>query len=135
MYPDRLLNNHWPTKKPKLERRQTVAFVKFGKQHGSPRHLSFPVSEFHTKSWRSILHGVYNESRPYTFYFAPVWMRSIAMSVCVCLSARLSQTRRPTSADRIARRQFQAAGQPVSRTQASDAMTSRLPRYEAKCVQ
>jgi len=34
-----------------------------------------------------------------------------------------------------ARRQFQATGQPVSRTQASDAMTSRLPHYEAKCVQ
>jgi len=31
--------------------------------------------------------------------------------------------------------QFQATGQPVSRTQASDAMTSRLPRYEMKCVQ
>jgi len=34
-------------------------------------------------------------------------------------------TRRPASADRTARRQFQATGQPVSRTQASDAMTSR----------
>jgi len=44
-------------------------------------------------------------------------------------------TRRPASADRTTRRQFQATGQPVSRTQASDAMTSRLPRYEAKCVQ
>ena len=44
-------------------------------------------------------------------------------------------TRRPASADRTARRQFQATGQPVSRTQASDAMTSRLPRYEGKCVQ
>jgi len=44
-------------------------------------------------------------------------------------------TRRPASADRTARRQFQATGQPVSRTQASDAMTSRLPRYDAKCVQ
>jgi len=44
-------------------------------------------------------------------------------------------TRRPASADRTARRQFQATGQPVSRTQASDAVTSRLPRYEAKCVQ
>ena len=44
-------------------------------------------------------------------------------------------TRRPASADRTARRQFQATGQPVNRTQASDAMTSRLPRYEAKCVQ
>jgi len=44
-------------------------------------------------------------------------------------------TRRPASADRTACRQFQATGQPVSRTQASDAMTSRLLRYEAKCVQ
>jgi len=44
-------------------------------------------------------------------------------------------TRRPASAVRTARRKFQATGQPVSRTQASDAMTSRLPRYEAKCVQ
>ena len=45
------------------------------------------------------------------------------------------RTRRPSSAHRTARRQFQATGQPVSRTQASYAMTSRLPRYEAKCVQ
>ena len=44
-------------------------------------------------------------------------------------------TRRPASADRTARRQFQATGQPVSRTQASDGMTSRLPSYEAKYVQ
>jgi len=48
---------------------------------------------------------------------------------------RTSLTRRPASADRTACRQFQATGQPVSRTRASDAMTSRLPRYEAKCVQ
>jgi len=41
-------------------------------------------------------------------------------------------TRMPASADRTARLQFQATGQPVSRTQASDAMTSRLARYEAK---
>jgi len=45
------------------------------------------------------------------------------------------KTRRPASANRTARRQFQATDQPVSRTQASDAMTSQLPRYEAKCVQ
>jgi len=45
------------------------------------------------------------------------------------------ETGRPASADRTARRQFQATGQPVSRTQASDAMTSQVPRYEAKCVQ
>ena len=44
-------------------------------------------------------------------------------------------TRRPASADRTERRQFQATGQPVSRMQASDAMTSQLLRYEAKCVQ
>ena len=44
-------------------------------------------------------------------------------------------TRRPASADRTARRQFQATGQPVSRTQASDATTSLLPRYEAKSEQ
>jgi len=44
-------------------------------------------------------------------------------------------TRSPAAADRTACRQFQATGQPVSRTQASDAMTSWLPRYEAKCVQ
>jgi len=45
------------------------------------------------------------------------------------------RTRRPASADRRARRQFQATGQLVSQTQASEAMTSRLPRCEAKCVQ
>ena len=43
-------------------------------------------------------------------------------------------TRRPASADRTARRQFQATGQPVSRTQASDAMTSRLPRWGEVCA-
>jgi len=43
--------------------------------------------------------------------------------------------RRPASADRTARRQLQATGQTVSRTMASDTMTSRLSRYEAKCVQ
>ena len=47
----------------------------------------------------------------------------------------LKRTRRPASADRTARRQFQATGQLVSRTQASDAMTSLLPHYEPKCVQ
>ena len=55
------------------------------------------------------------------------WQRSIF--------ARKVETRRPASADRTACCQFQATGQPVSRTQASDAMTSRLPCYEAKCVQ
>jgi len=63
-----------------------------------------------------------------------------ASSVCMPLLSKDShlekrKTRRPASADRTARRQFQATGQPVSRTQASDAMTSRLLSYEAKCVQ
>jgi len=40
----------------------------------------------------------------------------------------------PLAPDRTARRQFQATGQLVIRTQASDA-SGRLPRYEAKCVQ
>ena len=45
------------------------------------------------------------------------------------------ETIRPASADRTARHQIQATGQPVSGTQASYAMRSRLPHYEAKCVQ
>jgi len=51
------------------------------------------------------------------------------MNIC------LFSTRRPAYADRTARHQFRATGQPVSRTQASDPMASRLPCYEAKCVQ
>jgi len=59
---------------------------------------------------------------------------------CRAISSQLRhinnrKTRTPSSADRTARHQFQATGQPVSRTQASDAMTSWQPRYEAKCVQ
>ena len=45
------------------------------------------------------------------------------------------KTTRSASAVRTARHQFQATGQPVSWTQASDAMTSPLLSYEAKCVQ
>jgi len=37
--------------------------------------------------------------------------------------------------DSALRISFQATGPPVCRTQASDAMTSRLLHYEAKCVQ
>jgi len=51
------------------------------------------------------------------------------------LACLTTVTRRPASADRTAHCQFQATGQPVSQAQASDAMTSWLPRYEAKCVQ
>jgi len=61
--------------------------------------------------------------------------RTSAESVMILTYAYLLVTRRPASADRTARRQFQATGQPVCRTQASDEMMSRLPRYEAKCVQ
>ena len=43
-------------------------------------------------------------------------------------------TRRPASADTTARRQFQATSQLESRTQASDAMTSRLPRWAEVCA-
>ena len=43
------------------------------------------------------------------------------------MPCRSQITRKPASADTTARRQFQATGQPVSRTQASDAMTSRMP--------
>ena len=42
------------------------------------------------------------------------------------LLSKLAWTRRPACADRTARRQFQATGQIVSRTQASDAMMSPL---------
>ena len=59
---------------------------------------------------------------------------TLALLHCTSMASR-GNTRRPASADRTARRQFQATGQLVSRTQASDAMMSRLPRYEAKCVQ
>ena len=59
----------------------------------------------------------------------------LAPSVCLCTAVTSGyfaseleflengykrETRRPASADRIARLQFQATGQPVSRTQASD---------------
>ena len=54
---------------------------------------------------------------------------------CHSVQQMFLKTRRPASAARTARRQFQAISQPVSGTQASDAMTSRLPRYDAKCVQ
>ena len=56
-------------------------------------------------------------------------------AVTLVNTVTLVTTRGPASADRTARRQFRATGQLVSRTQASNAMTSRLPRYEAKCVQ
>jgi len=49
-------------------------------------------------------------------------------------SGGLWTTRRPASADRTASRQFQATGQPVSWTQASDAMTSRLLRRAKVCA-
>jgi len=65
------------------------------------------------------------------------WFSNITrMSMQIWVTTHITlRTRRPASADRTVRRQFKATGQPVSWTQASDAMTSRLPQYEAKCVQ
>ena len=50
------------------------------------------------------------------------------------LVGRVISTRSPASGGRTARHLFQATGQPVSRTQTSDAQTSLLPHYEANCV-
>jgi len=60
-------------------------------------------------------------------------LRWACLYTCLCVCLHVS-TRRPASADRTARRQFQATGQPVSRTEASDAMTSRLPRWGEVCA-
>ena len=90
-----------------------------------------------------------NRTRPIV---RPTLCLPVCLSVCVCVCVCVWQnhepvqtnigrdefsfvSRRPASTDRTARRQFQATGQPVCRTQASGAMTSRQPRYEAKCVQ
>ena len=73
---------------------------------------------------------VFYDSDPPKILLKEIWYQQNRHQERLC-----KLTRRPASADRTARRQFQATGQPVSRTQASDTMTSRLPRYEAKCVQ
>jgi len=65
----------------------------------------------------------------------PIHQRDGRRSCAVDATWQIRFTRRPASADRTARRQFQATGQPVRRTQASDAVTPWLSRYEAKCVQ
>ena len=85
-------------------------------------------------STRSHRHG-HRKKRQYALI---VWCFSKRPRHEHYLSTRLLQTkltRRPAPADRTARRQFQATGQQVSRTQATGAMTSWLPRYEAKYVQ
>ena len=76
---------------------------------------------------RKALHSLYNAS--FSYWFLMIITSTTALPVITS-----AITRRPASADRTARRQLQATGQTVSRTQAGDAMTSRLPRYEAKCV-
>jgi len=84
------------------------------------------IKVLHTGGWTSLAH----KTQPVMFM-----MHGFSF-VCLAFSyLKRDRTRRPASADRTARRQFQATGQPVSRMQASDAMTSRLPRNEAKCVQ
>ena len=59
------------------------------------------------------------------------------IAMCTALEYVLKSLlkRRPASTHRTARHQFQATGQPVRRTQASDTITSRLLHYEAKCAQ
>ena len=83
-------------------------------------------------SGKSNLKGKYNYS---SIYGGLLFHAAETGFVQRYVSLTFSRTRRPASANSLtARRQFQATGQPVSRTQASDTMTSRLPRYEAKCV-
>jgi len=48
-------------------------------------------------------------------------MSNLEFRLQSALDMHATNTRRPASADRTARRQFQDTGQPVSRTQASDA--------------
>jgi len=83
---------------------------------------------------------VYSAGRPSRWASAHILVRNIAAVRIIASFKEFSLggtrlTRRPASADRTARSQFKATGQPVRQTQANDAMTSRLPRYEAKCVQ
>ena len=92
--------------------------------------------------WLNFVNDAAVVCRPVTHYWlgAPMYAIRLDSGGYKFSAVRVTQlstgrTRRPASADRTARRQFQATGQPVSRTQASDAMTSRLPSYEAKCVQ
>jgi len=65
-------------------------------------------------------------SRAFAIASSDIWSRLLTDVVAAnSLSTfrRLLNTTRPAFADRTARRQFQATGRPVSRTQASDAMT------------
>jgi len=80
----------------------------------------------------------------FTAYCQTLWFSRVSrITISVSVRIRLGllslvypiTTRRPASADSTARHQFQVTGQPVSRTQASDAMTPQLPRYRVKCVQ
>jgi len=77
-------------------------------------------------------HGGGPRSRPHTK--CARWGTSSNQTVVCLYRLYRYSTRRPASADRTPRHKFQATGQPLSRMQASDAMTSRLPRYDAKCV-
>jgi len=55
--------------------------------------------------------------------------------VCCKVSLYKQEGQHPLTGHRAANLRLLAIGQSVSRTQASDAMTSQLPRYEAQCVQ
>ena len=110
------------------------------------KHVFNNLKKLHYKYFKHLLHihsvRDYCMRQTLTFYFMLGLnfhvIKSRFSSGLVSLAWRLFPsivTRRPASADRTAGHQFQATGQPISRTQASEAMTSRLPRYEAKCVQ
>jgi len=96
----------------------------------SPTHI--PTILYNIRSGDSKLTSGQNNLTQGRIAAAYGWLSRIRQAASTCTPYI---TRRPASADRTARRQYQATGQPVSRTQASDAMTSRMPRYEAKCVQ
>jgi len=94
-----------------------------------------PVLQWQTQSLIS-----YSNTHRYRHYISgrittSIYATFLPLPTAIDVSINITVTRRPASADTTARDQFQATGQPVSRAQASDAMTSRLPRYEAKCVQ
>jgi len=73
---------------------------------------------FTTICWSSLLSYIIDSSKYLCIYTHAVWYDTHALPFyCV--------NKKAASADRTARRQFQATGQPVSQTQASDVMTSR----------
>jgi len=102
----------------------------FGPPESTTQTANRSVLPFLHRSQHSVVgHVLFPNNCPFQWrIWAPLADASLSSDISVA-------TRRPAAADRTVRRQFQATAQPVSQTQASDAMTSRLPHYEAKCVQ